>query len=53
MHTVHVRVNDVSTGKPTACRVRFTDTEGQYYAPLGRLTEFATQDNENVGGNLC
>ncbi len=52
MHTVHVRVNDAATGKPTPCRVRFTDAEGRYYAPLGRLTEFATQRNEDVGGNL-
>ena len=52
MHTVHVRVNDAATGKPTPCRVRFTDAEGRYYAPLGRLTEFATQRYESVGGNL-
>ena len=52
MHTVHVRVNDAATGKPTPCRVRFTDAEGRYYAPLGRLTEFATEDYEDVGGNL-
>jgi hypothetical protein len=52
MHTVHVRVNDAATGKPTPCRVRFTDAEGRYYAPLGRLTWFATQPNEDVGGNL-
>ncbi len=52
MHTVHVRVNDAATGKPTPCRVRFTDAEGRYYAPLGRLTEFATGRNQEVGGNV-
>ncbi len=52
MHTVHVRVNDADTSKPTPCRVRFTDAEGRYYAPLGRLTEFSTWDYEDVGGNL-
>ena len=52
MHTVHVRVNDAATGKPTPCRVRFTDAEGRYYAPFGRLTEFATGRNEDVGGNV-
>ncbi len=51
MHTVHVRVNDAATGKPTPCRVRFTDAEGRYYAPFGRLTEFHGQE-ENIGGNL-
>jgi hypothetical protein len=52
MHTVHVRVNDAATGQPTPCRVRFTDAEGRYYAPLGRLTEFATGRNQDVGGNV-
>ncbi len=51
MHTVHVRVNDAATGKPTPCRVRFTDAEGRYYAPFGRLTEFDGRE-ENIGGNL-
>jgi hypothetical protein len=52
MQTVHVRVNDAATGKPTPCRIRFTDAEGRYYAPFGRLTEFSTSDREDVGGNL-
>jgi hypothetical protein len=52
MQTVHVRVNDVADGKPTPCRIRFTDEEGRYYAPFGRLTEFSTSDGEDVGGNL-
>jgi hypothetical protein len=52
LQQVHVRVNDASTGKPTPCRVRFTDAEGKYYAPYGRLTEFATSRGVDVGGNL-
>ena len=49
---VHVRVNDAATGQPTPCRIRFTDPQGRYYAPLGRLTKFALGDNEDVGGNV-
>jgi hypothetical protein len=51
-HTVHVRVNDAGTGRPTPVRVRFTNPDGDYFAPLGRLTEFATGRNQDVGGNL-
>jgi hypothetical protein len=52
MQTVHVRISDAADGKPTPCRVRFTDGEGRYYAPLGRLTDFAVGYGEDVGGNL-
>ena len=52
MHTVHVRVNDAATSKPTPCRIRFTDAEGRYYAPLGRLTVFSTGWYEDAGGNV-
>src|SRR5262245_33432058 len=52
LQTVHVRVNDEATGKPTPCRVRFTDGEGNYCAPFGRLTSFARGTNVDVGGNL-
>jgi hypothetical protein len=52
LQTVHVRVNDAATGKPTPVRIRFTDAEGNYYAPFGRLTEFATGLGEDVGGNV-
>jgi hypothetical protein len=52
LQTVHVRVNDAAAGQPTPCRVRFTDAEGKYYAPFGRLTEFATGIGEDVGGNV-
>jgi hypothetical protein len=52
LQTVHVRVNDATTGQPTPCRVRFTDAEGKYFAPLGRLTQFAKGCAQDVGGNL-
>lgn len=50
--TVHVRVNDADTGEPTPVRIRFTEAEGTYYAPFGRLTRFPTGPNQDVGGNL-
>jgi hypothetical protein len=52
MQTVHVRVNDAATGQPTPVRIRFTGPDGTYYAPFGRLTEFATKPGVNVGGNV-
>src|SRR5262249_16535359 len=52
MQTVHVRVNDAATGQPTPVRIRFTGPDGTYHAPLGRLTDFPTGSNEDVGGNL-
>jgi hypothetical protein len=52
LHTVHVRVNDAATGQPTPVRIRFASPKGEYFAPLGRLAEFATGPNQDVGGNL-
>jgi hypothetical protein len=52
MQTVHLRVNDTATGQPTPCRIRLTNAAGEYFAPFGRLTEFATGGNQDVGGNL-
>jgi hypothetical protein len=52
LHTVHVRVNDAATGQPTPVRLRLTDAAGNYYAPLGRLAQFATGRGQDVGGNL-
>jgi hypothetical protein len=52
MQQVHLRINDAATGKPTPVRLRITDAEGRYYAPYGRLTEFATGVNQDVGGNV-
>ena len=49
---VHVRVNDAATGQPTPVRIAFTSPAGEYFAPFGRLTEFASEFNEDVGGNL-
>lgn len=51
-HTVHVRVNDAATGQPTPVRIRFTGPEGDYCPPFGRLSEFATGRNQDVGGNV-
>jgi hypothetical protein len=52
LHTVHLRVNDAANGQPTPVRLRISDGEGVYYAPLGRLTHFALGPNEDVGGNV-
>jgi hypothetical protein len=52
MLTVHVRVTDAATGKPTPVRVRFTDAAGTLRPPLGRLADFATGPGEDVGGHL-
>jgi hypothetical protein len=52
MQTVHVRVNDAVTGRPTPVRVRFTGPDGTCYAPFGRLTDFATEMSVDVGGNV-
>ena len=52
MMTVHLRINDSATGQPTPVRLRITGPNGEYFAPFGRLAEFATGKNEDVGGNL-
>lgn len=52
MHTVHVRVNDAGTGRPTPVRLALRDATGTYRAPLGRLVDFATGPGEDVGGNV-
>ncbi len=52
MQQVHLRINDAATGQPTPVRLRITDADGIYYAPYGRLTEFATGVNQDVGGNV-
>jgi hypothetical protein len=49
--TVHVRVNDAATGRPTPVLIRFEGPDGAYYPPFGRLAEFATGRGEDVGGN--
>jgi hypothetical protein len=52
MLTVHVRVSDAATGKPTPVRIRFVDSTGVCRLPFGRLTEFATEPGEDVGGQV-
>ncbi|MFL5341246.1 MAG: CehA/McbA family metallohydrolase [Gemmataceae bacterium] len=52
MTNVHVRVNDAATNKPTPVRLRIADLAGRTYAPLGRLAEFATGRNEDVGSHV-
>jgi hypothetical protein len=52
LHTVHLRINDAATGQPTPVRLRVTGPDGKYYAPFGRLTQFATGWGQDVGGNL-
>jgi len=51
-HTVHVRVNDASTGQPTSVRIRFVDADGRYLPPFGHPAHCATGVNEDVGGNV-
>src|SRR5262245_26673863 len=52
MFNVHVRVNDAATGQPTPVRLRISDAAGRVYPPLGRVAEFATGKNEDVGGHV-
>jgi hypothetical protein len=52
LQTVHVRVNDVASGKPTPVRIRFTNSIGEYFAPLGRLARFHAERGQDVGGNV-
>ena len=52
LQQVHVRVNTAAMGQPTPVRLRVTDAEGRYYAPFGRLEQFATGANQDVGGQV-
>ncbi len=52
MLTVHVRVNDAATSRPTPVRIRFLDSAGVCRMPFGRLAEFATGAGEDVGGQV-
>src|SRR5262245_57250907 len=52
MLSVHLRVSDAATNKPTPVRLSLVDAAGRYFAPLGRLTHFRTQTGQDVGGNL-
>jgi hypothetical protein len=52
MRTVHLRINDAATGRPTPVRLRIAAPDGSAFAPLGRPAEFATGRGEDVGGHL-
>jgi hypothetical protein len=52
MLSVHVRVNDAATGRPTPVRLSLRDAAGNYLAPMGRPAEFATGPGEDVGGSV-
>src|ERR1700722_5177946 len=52
MLTVHVRVNNATTNKPTPLRLRFLDERGTAYVPFGRVAAFAEQPGVDVGGSV-
>jgi len=52
MLTVHLRVNDAATGRPTPVRLRVSGPDGTNHAPLGRFADFPHGVNEDVGGGL-
>jgi hypothetical protein len=54
LQVVHLRVNDAATGKPTPVRLRLTDAQGRYYAPLGRLPDLEAirEANPYHGGSV-
>src|SRR5437879_9526233 len=52
LQTVHVRVNDAASGRPTPVRLRVTDAAGNSYAPFGHAAEFPVGRCEAVGGDV-
>ncbi len=52
MLTVHVRITDAQTYRPTPVRLRISSRDGQEFPPLGRSPEFPTGRNEDVGGHV-
>lgn len=52
MLTVHLRINDAATGRPTPVRLCIMGPDGTSFPPLGRAAEFPTGRNEDVGGHL-
>lgn len=52
MLTVHLRINDAASGKPTAARLRITGANGAAYFPFGSHHEFPLGRNEDVGGRV-
>lgn len=51
MHTVHLRITDSSTGKPTPARIQIR-TGSMVRIPFGRLAHFSIAPGEDVGGNV-
>jgi hypothetical protein len=52
MLTVHLRIADSQTQRPTAVRLQISDDSGRRYFPLGRWPTFATGIGEDVGGHV-
>lgn len=52
MLTVHIRVTDTASGRPTPVRLRITGPDGAFYVPFGRSIDFPTGRGESVGGHL-
>ncbi len=50
--TVHLRVNDAATLKPTPVRFCIYDAKNHFYAPLGRSVDFPLGRAEAVGGQV-
>src|SRR5271170_5269585 len=50
--TVHVRINDSRTEKPTPVRLRIAGPNGEFFAPMGRCADFPLGRNEAVGGHV-
>lgn len=52
MPTIHLRVTDAATGRPTPARVHLRTDDGREFVPFGRYTEFPLGRNEAVGAGL-
>ena len=52
MLTIHLRVTDAATTRPTPVRVRLTTPDGTAHVPFGRAAAFPTGPGEAVGGHL-
>jgi len=52
LQTVHLRVNDAATGRPTPARIRLSDASGRSYAPLGRMSAIDPSGDPLTGGQV-
>jgi hypothetical protein len=52
MPTIHIRITESQTLRPTPARISITGPNGQSFAPLGRFAEFPVGINEAVGAGL-